>query len=200
MDLRNIIEAALFAADRPLRLDQLQKLFTDIERPDKTDILKAIDVIRKDYQPRPIELQEVASGYRFQVKKELSPWISRLFAERPPKYSKALLETLAIIAYRQPATRGEIEAIRGVAVSSNIIRTLLERQWIRSVGHKEVPGRPALYSTTKQFLDYFNLKSMSELPPLKEIIEWSEEPEVFLDKDKPSGQLRLVDEAALSSA
>lgn len=200
MELKNIIEAALFAADRSLSVNQLQNLFGESERPLKEDIQKAIDEISEDYRSRPIQLQEVASGFRFQVKKELSPWISQLFAERPPKYSKALLETLAIIAYRQPATRGEIEAIRGVTVSSNIMRTLKERQWIRIVGHKEVPGRPALYSTTKQFLDYFNLKSLSELPSLKEMVEQAELTEGFSSADGLTHQHQSVDETTSSSA
>lgn len=137
----------------------------------KSEIIKILDEISDEYRDRPVHLQEVAGGYRFQVAAEMSPWVARLFDERPPKYSRAFLETLSIIAYRQPVTRGEIERIRGVSVSSNIIRTLRERNWIRVIGHKEVPGKPALYATTKEFLDYFNLKSLSDLPELFEFEE-----------------------------
>lgn len=148
---------------------ELQQVFPEIEQPDLAVIQAAIEDIAEEYIPRPIELKQVASGYRFQVKQELSRWVSRLYEEKPPKYSRALLETLAIIAYRQPVTRGEIEDIRGVGVSSSIIQTLLEREWVRVVAHKEVPGRPGLYGTTKQFLDYFNIKTLNELPTLQEI-------------------------------
>jgi len=150
---------------------QVQQVFPEIEQPELQEIQAACEAIMEDYRFRPVELKQVASGYRFQVRQELSRWVSRLFEEKPPKYSRALLETLAIIAYRQPATRGDIEDIRGVSVSSNIIHTLLEREWIRVVAHKEVPGRPALYGTTKQFLDYFNIASLNELPTLQEIKE-----------------------------
>ena len=148
---------------------QVQQVFPELEQPDLQEIQAAIESIIEDYKFRPIELKQVASGYRFQVKQDLSRWVSRLFEEKPPKYSRALLETLAIIAYRQPVTRGDIEDIRGVSVSSSIIQTLLEREWVRVVAHKEVPGRPGLYGTTKHFLDYFNLTSLNELPALQEI-------------------------------
>lgn len=171
MEIKQTIEALLFAAGKPMTVKQLQNVFPELERPDNKDIQLAIDVIVEDYRQRPIELRLVASGYRFQVKKEMSFWVSRLFAEKPPRYSRALLETIAIIAYRQPVTRGEIEDIRGVGVSSNIIRTLLDREWIRVVAHKEVPGRPALFGSTRQFLDYFNLTSLDDLPTLMEIQE-----------------------------
>lgn len=154
-----------------MTVKQLQQTFPELEQPEIETLQNAVDEIVEDYAQRPIALKKVASGYRFQVKPELSFWVGRLFEEKPPKYSRALLETLAIIAYRQPVTRGDIEDIRGVAVSSNIIRTLLEREWIRIVAHKEVPGRPALYGTTKQFLDYFDLSSLHELPTLQEIKE-----------------------------
>lgn len=166
---KKVIEAVLFAANKPMTVKQLQVVYTEFEKPDLQIIQAAIDAIIEDYAPRPIALRQLASGYRFQVKDGYSFWISRLFEEKPPKYSTALLETMAIIAYRQPVTRGEIGDIRGVHVSSNIIRTLLEREWIRVVAHKEVPGRPALYKTTKQFLDYFNLSSLEQLPSLDEI-------------------------------
>lgn len=169
MTINNIVEAILFAAHKPMTVKQIQQVFPELEQPDLADIQAAIDIIKQDYQARPIELKQVASGYRFQVKAELSPWVARLFAEKPPKYSRALLETLAIIAYRQPVTRGDIEDIRGVSVSSSIIQTLLEREWIKVVGQKPVPGRPSLYGTTKQFLDYFNLTTLTELPTLSEL-------------------------------
>ncbi|WP_404356892.1 SMC-Scp complex subunit ScpB [Methylotuvimicrobium sp. KM1] len=171
MDIKRIVEALLFASDKPMTVKQLQQTFPELEQPEIETLQKAVDEIVEDYATRPVALKKVASGYRFQVKPELSFWVGRLFEEKPPRYSRALLETLAIIAYRQPVTRGDIEDIRGVAVSSNIIRTLLEREWIRIIAHKEVPGRPALYGTTKQFLDYFDLSSLHELPTLQEIKE-----------------------------
>ncbi|MCU7852028.1 MAG: SMC-Scp complex subunit ScpB [Candidatus Thiodiazotropha sp. (ex Monitilora ramsayi)] len=167
--LKQIVEAALLAAGRPLSLDQLLALFEEKEQPEKKQLREVLAVLMEDYQGRGIEVVEVGSGFRIQVSAGLSPWVSRLWAERPPKYSRALLETLALIAYRQPITRGEIEDIRGVSVSTNIIKTLTEREWVRVVGHRDVPGKPALYATTKEFLDYFNLKSLNELPTLAEI-------------------------------
>jgi segregation and condensation protein B len=169
MEIKRIVEAILFAANRPMTVKQIQQVFPEIEQPEFVEILGAIESITEDYRDRPIELKRVASGYRFQVKQELSRWVSRLFEEKPPRYSRALLETLAIIAYRQPVTRGEIEDIRGVSVSSSIIQTLQERDWIKVVAHKEVPGRPGLYGTTKQFLDYFNITTLNDLPTLQEI-------------------------------
>ncbi len=167
--LKHIVEAALFSAGRPLSLNQILALFEEGERPAREALRAVLDELAADWRERGIELKEVASGFRFQVRQELAPWISRLSEERPPRYSRALLETLALIVYRQPITRAGIEEIRGVAVSSSIMRTLLEREWIRVVGHRDVPGKPALYGTTRKFLDYFNLKSLSELPPLAEI-------------------------------
>lgn len=169
MEIKRVVEAILFAAQRPMTCKQIQQIFPEIEQPELSTIQAAIDEIKADYRSRPVELKQVASGYRFQVRQELSRWVSRLFEEKPAKYSRAMLETLAIIAYRQPVTRGDIENIRGVSVSSSIIHTLLDREWIRVVAHKEVPGRPALYGTTKQFLDYFNISSLQELPTLQEI-------------------------------
>ena len=166
---KRIVEALLFASKRPMTAKQVQQAFPELEQPDLEEIQKAIDAITNDYRTRPIELKEVASGYRFQVKADLARWVSRLFEEKPPKYSRAMLETLAIIAYRQPVTRGDIEDIRGVSVSSSIIQTLLEREWVKVVGHKEVPGRPALLGTTKQFLDYFNIQTLTELPTLQDL-------------------------------
>ncbi len=167
--LKNILEAALLAAGEPLSLDRLLGLFPEGEQPDKESVREALRVLGEDCDTRGIELKEVASGFRLQVKQELAPWVSRLYDERAPRYSRALLETLVLIAYRQPITRGEIEDIRGVTVSTNIVKTLQEREWIRVVGHREVPGKPALYGTTREFLDYFNLKSLGDLPSLAEI-------------------------------
>jgi segregation and condensation protein B len=167
--LVQIIEGALLAAGKPLTVAQLGELFEETERPDNAAIRAALDEAAQRCEGRGFELQEVASGYRYQVRQGLSPWVARLWQERPQKYSRALLETLALIAYRQPITRGEIEEIRGVAVSSNIIKTLHEREWIRVVGHRDVPGRPAMYATTRQFLDYFNLKTLDQLPALADI-------------------------------
>jgi len=168
---KRIVEAILFAADKPLTVKQIQQIFPELEQPDSLEIQTAIDSIIQDYAARPIGLQRLASGYRFQVRDGLAYWVSRLFEEKPARYSRALLETIAIIAYRQPVTRGEIEDIRGVAVSSGIIHTLLEREWIRVIAYKETPGRPALYGTTRQFLDYFNLSSLAELPTLAELAD-----------------------------
>lgn len=171
MDTKRIVEAILFAANKPMTVKQIQQAFPELEQPDTLEIQEAIESISQDYLTRPIGLKHLASGYRFQIKDGMAHWVTRLFEEKPPRYSRAMLETIAIIAYRQPVTRGEIEDIRGVSVSSGIIHTLLEREWIRVIAHKEVPGRPALYGTTKQFLDYFNLASLAELPTLQEIVD-----------------------------
>ncbi len=176
MSLKNSLESLLFTSKKPLNIKKLQELVNDEYPLKKSEFQEAIKAIQLDYQTRPIELVEVASGYRFQLREENAKWASRLFVEKPPKYSRALLETLSIIAYKQPTTRGEIEEIRGVSVSSNLIHTLLEREWIRSVGHKEVPGRPALYATTKQFLDHFNLQNLEQLPTLSEVRNLDESP------------------------
>lgn len=172
--VQNIVEAALLAAGRPLTVDQLRGLFEEHERPARQVIEHVLMLLDEACIGRGFELKKVASGYRFQVRQDVAPWVGRLFEEKPQRYSRALLETLALIAYRQPITRGEIEDIRGVTVSSNIIRTLQEREWVRVVGHKDVPGRPAMYATTRQFLDYFNLTSLDELPPLAEIRDLEE--------------------------
>jgi segregation and condensation protein B len=182
--LVHIVEGALMAAGEPLSVQRLLGLFDEVERPEKEDVLAALAEIEERCHDRGFELVEVASGYRFQVRQNLAPWVGRLWQERPQKYSRALLETLSLIAYRQPITRGEIEEIRGVAVSSNIVKTLQERDWVRVVGHRDVPGRPAMYATTRQFLDYFNLQSLEQLPPLAEIKEL----------DNLSGALPLEDE------
>jgi len=167
--LVQIIEGALMAAGKPLNVAQIGALFEEQERPENTDIREALKDVAQRCEGRGFELLEVAGGFRFQVRQSLSLWVGRLWQERPQKYSRAMLETLALIAYRQPITRGEIEEIRGVAVSSNIIKTLHEREWVRVVGHRDVPGRPAMYATTSSFLDYFNLKSLDQLPALAEI-------------------------------
>jgi len=167
--IKNIIEAALLAAGRPLRFDEMQTLFSMAEAPDVDTLTAAVQALQDEYAVRGIELKEVGSGWRVQVKQDYAPWIALLWEERPARYSRALLETLALIAYRQPITRGEIEDIRGVAVSTNIVKTLQERDWVRVVGHRDVPGKPAMYATTRQFLDYFNLKTLDELPTLAEL-------------------------------
>ncbi|WP_291828661.1 SMC-Scp complex subunit ScpB [Marinobacter sp.] len=172
--IQAIAEAALLAAGKPLSVEQLRELFTEDERPARQVMEHALMLLEKACEGRGFELKRVASGYRLQVRAEFAPWVSRLFEEKPQRYSRALLETLALIAYRQPITRGEIEDIRGVTVSSNIIRTLLEREWARVVGHRDVPGRPAMYATTKQFLDYFNLNGLDQLPPLSEVRDLDE--------------------------
>ena len=172
--LKRIVEAALLASSAPLSLPQLFTLFAEDELPSHDDLARALDELARDSEGRGIELKEVASGFRYQVRAEVNPWVSRLWTERQTRYSRAQLETLALIAYRQPITRGEIENIRGVAVSSNIIKTLEEREWIRTVGHRDVPGKPELFGTTRAFLDYFNLKSLDELPPLAEIRDLSD--------------------------
>jgi len=167
--IKQIIEAALMAAGRPLTLDRMLELFLEDERPERSAMREAIDELREEYADKSVELLETGAGFRVNVKSEYATWVSRLWAERPPKYSRAMLETLSLIAYRQPITRGEIEDVRGVSVSSSIVKTLMERGWVREVGHRDVPGRPALLATTKEFLNYFGLKSLNDLPTLAEI-------------------------------
>ncbi len=170
-DIKKIIEAALMVADEPLSLDRLEALF-DLGLgavPERDAIRAALESLQQDYAGHGIELKQVASGYRFQARAEYAPWVNRLWEERAPRYSRALLETLAIVAYRQPITRGEIEDIRGVSMAPSILKTLTEREWVRVAGYRDVPGRPAVYTTTKEFLDYFNLKSLSDLPELTEL-------------------------------
>jgi len=167
--LKQIIEGALHAAGGPLTLDHFLDLFIEEERPPRDDVVAALASLERDYKGRGVELAQVAGGYRVQVRQSVAPWVSRLWEEKPARYSRALMETLALIAYRQPVTRGEIEDIRGVAVSTNIIRTLTERGWVRVVGHRDVPGRPALFATTRTFLDYFGLRSLNDLPTLAQI-------------------------------
>jgi segregation and condensation protein B len=184
--LRRIVEAALLAAAQPLSLPQLSALFGENEAPTHEEIARAIEELTQDCAERGVELVEVASGFRYQIKQDVHAWVARLWTERQTKYSRALLETLALIAYRQPITRGEIEGIRGVAVSSNMVKTLEEREWIRVVGYRDVPGKPALFGTTRIFLDYFNLKSLDELPPLAEIKDIEEfDPQLTLGPVAP---------------
>jgi segregation and condensation protein B len=181
--IKPVLEALFAASDKPLSVNQLFELFVgDIEQPDKDDIRKAIHELVEQYQNSGIELKQVASGFRFQVRSEFETWITRLWEQKPPRYSRAMMETLALIAYRQPITRGEIEDIRGVSVSTNMIKTLQEREWVKPLGHKDVPGRPTLYGTTKTFLDYFNLRSLNQLPTLAEIRDLDQyHPELALE-------------------
>lgn len=167
--IKNILEAALLAAGEPLSEERLLGLFNETERPAREQLREALQQLRDDCASRSLELREVGSGWRVQVKQEFAPWVAKLWEERAPRYSRALLETLALIAYRQPITRAEIEEIRGVTIASSIMKTLQEREWIRIVGHREVPGRPGLYATTREFLDYFNLRGLEELPALAEL-------------------------------
>lgn len=169
--LKPIIEAALFAAARPLTIDHFLELFAESDRPERSAVRSILRELGEDYADRGIELVQVASGYRFQTKKNLTPWIKHLQPERSPRYSRALLETLAIIAYRQPITRSEIEKIRGISVSTDLMKRLQDYNWIRVLAHRDTPGRPALYGTTRAFLDYFNIKNLNDLPPLAELRE-----------------------------
>ena len=180
--LKNILEALLMASDEPLNLKILGSAFSDDERPSNAEMVSTLTELAEDYAERGLEVKEVASGYRIQVREEVNAWVARLWEERPQRYSRALLETLSLIAYRQPITRGDIEEVRGVSVRSSIIRTLQEREWIRVVGHRDVPGKPALFGTTRAFLDYFNLASLDDLPSLAEIADMEElEPELDLE-------------------
>ena len=190
--VKMIVEGLLMAAGRPLTLDNIIAVFAKNEEPDRKELKTVMEAISADCGDRGFELKQVASGYRFQVKQDLSEWVAKLWEDRPPRYTRALLETLALIAYRQPITRGDIEEIRGVGVSANIIRTLLDREWIRVVGHRDVPGRPAMFATTKQFLDYFNLRSLQELPPLSEIKELAQTDQEF-DLADELAQQRVID-------
>ena len=180
--LKPIIEAALLASTQPMTVQQLGELFNEADDVNREQIAKALEALAGDCSGRGVELKEVASGFRYQVRQDVHPWISRMWTERPSRYSRALLETLALIAYRQPITRPEIEQIRGVVVSSNIIKTMEEREWIRVVGYRDVPGKPALFGTTRAFLDYFNLKSLDQLPPLSEIRDM-EDPQMRFEPD-----------------
>ncbi len=191
--VKMIVEGLLLASRKPLTLDAIANVFSKEERPDKKELSAVMEAISEDCNDRGFELKQVASGFRFQVKQELSEWIAKLWEEKPPRYTRALLETLALVAYRQPITRGDIEEIRGVGVSPNIIRTLLDREWIRIVGHRDVPGRPAMFATTRQFLDYFNLKSLQELPPLSDIKELGQRQEPEADLGDNLANLRILE-------
>lgn len=181
---KRIIESALFFSSKPIAIKDLEVIFDEEDEISAEAIKKLVGLIREDYRGRGLELVEVSSGYRFQVCADLAPWVSRMMTEKPARYSRALLETLALVAYKQPITRAEVEEVRGVAVSTNIIRTLEEREWIKVIGHRDVPGKPALFATTKTFLDDMNLKSLTELPTLAEIQD--------LDDQQLSQQLSLA--------
>lgn len=196
---KDIIEAALFVAGEPLSIDRLCALFPEAERPERNEVRVMLEALQQEWAGRAMDLKQVGSGYRFQVRQEFAPWLSRLTEERAPRYSRALLETLALIVYRQPITRASIEEIRGVTVSTSIIKTLTDRDWIRIVGYRDVPGKPALYGTTKRFLDDFNIKSLTELPPLSDIRpidHLQEELDITLpsDVEMPEEQPRREDE------
>ena len=196
-ELAPLLEAFLLASGKPQSLERLFELFEEAERPEPPVFKKALEILRKSCDGRAFELREVASGYRLQIREKFSPWVGRLWEERPQRYSRAMLETMALIAYRQPITRGEIEDVRGVAVNSHIVKTLLEREWIRIVGYRDVPGKPAMFATTKVFLDHFNLKNLDDLPPLAELREL--EPDPILDFDDapvPEHIQALADESA----
>lgn len=197
-DLASLIEAFLLASGKPQSLERLYELFEEAERPEPKVFKKALEVLGKSCAGRAFELKEVASGFRLQIREEFAPWVGRLWEERPQRYSRALLETLALIGYRQPITRGEIEDVRGVAVNSNIIKTLMERGWIRVVGHREVPGRPAMFATTKAFLDHFNLKSLDQLPALAELREMEPAPVLDPDDAPVPAHLQALADASLA--
>ncbi|MDQ7987498.1 SMC-Scp complex subunit ScpB [Pseudomonas sp. G34] len=184
--LSTLLEGLLLASGKPLSLERIMELFEETERPEADVFRKALAILGGSCKGRAFELKEVASGYRLQIRDTFSPWVGRLWEERPQRYSRAMLETLALIAYRQPITRGEIEEIRGVAVNSQIVKTLQEREWIRVVGYRDVPGRPAMFATTKGFLDHFNLKNLDELPPLAALRELEPEPVLAQDDDDPA--------------
>lgn len=196
-DLASLIEAFLLASGKPQSLERLYELFEEPERPEPKVFKKALDVLAKSCAGRAFELKEVATGYRLQIREVYAPWVGRLWEERPPRYSRALLETMALIAYRQPTTRGEIEDVRGVAVNSNIIKTLMEREWIRVVGYRDVPGRPAMFATTKAFLDHFNLKSLEELPALVELRDLQLAPLIDEDDAPVPAHLQALADASV---
>ncbi|WP_456025680.1 SMC-Scp complex subunit ScpB [Pseudomonas capeferrum] len=196
-ELAPLLEAFLLASGKPQSLERLFELFEEAERPEPPVFKKALEILRKSCDGRAFELREVASGYRLQIREKFSPWVGRLWEERPQRYSRAMLETMALIAYRQPITRGEIEDVRGVAVNSHIVKTLLEREWIRIVGYRDVPGKPAMFATTKVFLDHFNLKNLDDLPPLAELREMEAEPVLdFDDAPVPASLQELADATA----
>ena len=183
--LKPILESLIMASAKPISIDRILSCFSEKEVPDKKTLHSALKQLGEDYANSSVELKEVSSGFRFQVRKDYASWVAKLWEEKPARYSRALLETLSLVAYKQPISRGEIEKIRGVSVSTQIMKTLIEREWVHIVGHRDVPGKPAIYATTKEFLDYFNLKSLEELPPLAEI----------KDIDKINGELDLPEPA-----
>ncbi|WP_248914812.1 SMC-Scp complex subunit ScpB [Pseudomonas moorei] len=196
-ELAPLLEAFLLASGKPQSLERLYELFEEGERPEPPVFKKALTILAKSCDGRAFELKEVASGYRLQIREKFSPWVGRLWEERPQRYSRAMLETIALIAYRQPITRGEIEDVRGVAVNSQIVKTLMEREWIRIVGYRDVPGKPAMFATTKAFLDHFNLKNLDDLPPLAELRELEPDPVLdFDDAPVPAGLQELADASA----
>ena len=198
-ELAPLLEAFLLASGKPQSLERLFELFEEGERPEPAVFKKALTILGKSCDGRAYELKEVASGYRLQIREKFSPWVGRLWEERPQRYSRAMLETIALIAYRQPITRGEIEDVRGVAVNSQIVKTLMEREWIRIVGYRDVPGKPAMFATTKAFLDHFNLKNLDDLPPLAEVRELEPDPVLdFDDAPVPAGLQELADASAES--
>lgn len=193
-ELAPLLEAFLLASGKPQSMERLFELFEEGERPEPAVFKKALTLLGKSCEGRAFELKEVASGYRLQIRERFSPWVGRLWEERPQRYSRAMLETMALIAYRQPITRGEIEDVRGVAVNSHIVKTLLEREWIRVVGYRDVPGKPAMFATTKGFLDHFNLKNLDDLPPLAELRELEPDPVLdFDDAPVPASLQALAD-------
>jgi len=196
-ELAPLLEAFLLASGKPQSLERLYELFEEGERPEPPVFKKALTILAKSCDGRAFELKEVASGYRLQIREKFSPWVGRLWEERPQRYSRAMLETIALIAYRQPITRGEIEDVRGVAVNSQIVKTLMEREWIRIVGYRDVPGKPAMFATTKAFLDHFNLKNLDDLPPLAELRELEPDPVLdFDDAPVPASLQELADASA----
>jgi segregation and condensation protein B len=188
-EIRNILEAALLVAGQPLTVEKMLTLFPPDAQPAREQLREALQALEQDYEGRGVELKQIDRGWRIQTREKYAVWVARVLEERPPRYSRALLETLAIIAYRQPVTRGEIEEIRGVSVSTDIVRTLLEREWVKQVGVREVPGRPALYGTTRQFLEHFNLKSLEDMPPLAELRSIEE---IGAELDRRTGQTQIA--------
>lgn len=197
-DLAPLLEAFLLASGKPQSLERLYELFEEGERPEPPVFKKALTLLAKSCDNRAFELKEVATGYRLQIREKFAPWVGRLWEERPQRYSRALLETMALIAYRQPITRGEIEDVRGVAVNTNIVKTLMEREWIRIVGYRDVPGKPAMFATTKAFLDHFNLKNLDELPPLADLREMETEPVLEFDDAPVPAHLQALADASLA--
>jgi len=196
--LKNILEAILLSVDKPMDVRHIENLFElDEDRPSRDEIRQALNELEGDYDGRGMQLKQVSSGYRMQIPEDYATWVARLWEEKPPRYSRALLETLVLIAYRQPITRGEIEEIRGVSVSTNIVKTLSEREWIRVLGHKDVPGKPSMYGTTREFLDYFNLKTLDELPALSEIKDLDKiHPELGLEEGVDDESQDMPEQAA----